>query len=77
MRRNGFFPLSEARRGQVGIRNTTMQCVSPNTGLHVVYVQIRSTDDKKLLCCNAEEGLTLLSDEEIKSTGRVGLRMWR
>lgn len=34
-----------------------------------VCVQIRSTDDRRLLCCNAEEGLSLLSDGEIQAAG--------
>lgn len=34
-----------------------------------VCVQIRSTDDRRLLCCNAEEGLNLLSDDEIQAAG--------
>ena len=39
-------------------------------------VQIRSTDDKKLLCCNAEEGLSLLTDDEVHNTDVFGEVMW-
>ena len=38
-----------------------------------VCVQIRSTDDNRLLCCNAEEGLSLLSDGEIQAAGAAAL----
>jgi hypothetical protein len=41
-----------------------------------VCVQIRSTDDHRLLCCNAEEGLNLLSDDEIQAADMKGEFMW-